>query len=460
MKIVEIVENLQEENSGTVILVKNGIFFVAIGKDAIFLSRKMGLKKTCMKDGLCKVGFLVKTADKYIEKMKKENISFALYIIDKNKISPEQIYRNIGEDNTEKKACLDCTNCVQRKETDTDIINKIRNQFNKQLTCEKLLEAHRQSQKGKTTKKEVILFNLKREEYINWLYGQLKNGTYKHGGYKIFYVHVPKERKIQVSRYIDRIVHRWIVDNFLKEYFMKSFIHNTYACIPERGMHKAVLDLQRTMKHCKRIWGEYYIIKMDVAKYFQNVDRKILLEILERKIEDEKLLNLIDKIIYSSEGEKGLPIGNYTSQTFANIYLNELDQYIKHDLRVKYYFRYMDDFIILVKEKEKAIKLLTLIRKFLDKRLKLQLNSKTQIIKSKNGVNYCGYKVNEYRLKIRDRGKRNLKLKIKQLDTMIRKGKISSEEAYKYITGHIGYINIANVKTLTSTLFYEEEQFY
>ena len=127
MKFVEIVENLQEENSGTVILVKNGIFFVAIGKDAIFLSRKMGLKKTCMKDGLCKVGFLVKTADKYIEKMKKENISFALYIIDKNKISPEQIYRNIGEDNTEKKACLDCTNCVQRKETDTDIINKIRN---------------------------------------------------------------------------------------------------------------------------------------------------------------------------------------------------------------------------------------------------------------------------------------------------------------------------------------------
>lgn len=336
----------------------------------------------------------------------------------------------------------------------------IRNEFDKRLTYEKLLEAHKLSQKGKTTKREVILFNLKKEEYINWLYNKLKDGTYEHGGYKIFYVHVPKERKIQVSRYIDRIVHRWIVDNFLKEYFMKSFISNSYACIKEKGMHMAVLDLQKTMKKCQTHWGEYYILKMDVAKYFQSVDRKILLNILARKIKDEKLLNLIKKIIYSSEGEKGLPIGNYTSQTFANIYLNELDQYVKHILKAKYYFRYMDDFIILTKDKMEAVRLLNLIKKFLDKELQLHLNSKTQVIKNKNGVNFCGYKVKENRLKIRDRGKRNLKIKIRHLTAMIRKGKISTEEAYKFITGHLGYITIANVKMLTDKLFYNEDMFY
>lgn len=257
----------------------------------------------------------------------------------------------------------------------------IRNEFDKYLSYEKLEEAHRLSQKGKTTKKEVILFNLKKEEYIKWLYEQLKSGTYEHGGYRIFYIQIPKKRKIQVSRYIDRIVHRWIVDNFLKQHFMNSFIYNSYACIKNKGMHMAVLDLQKSMKHCKRIWGEYYILKMDISKYFQSVDRKTLVKILNRKIKDQKLMNLLEKIIYSSESEKGLPIGNYTSQTFANIYLNEVDQYIKHNLKCKFYFRYMDDSIILVKTKSEAKILLEKIKKFLEQNLLLKLNSKTQIIK-------------------------------------------------------------------------------
>ncbi|MBP3597395.1 MAG: RNA-dependent DNA polymerase [Clostridia bacterium] len=333
----------------------------------------------------------------------------------------------------------------------------IRNEFDKNLTYEKLAEAHKLSQRGKTCKKEVILFNLKKEEYLKWLYNELKNGTYKHGGYRIFYVTVPKRRKVEVSRYIDRIVHRWLVDNFLKKYFINSFIYNSYACIKNKGMHTAVLDLQKAMKHCKRVWGDYYILKMDVAKFFQNIDRQILMNIVKKKIRDEKLLNLITKIVYSSEGEKGLPIGNYTSQTFANIYLNEVDQFIKHKLKCKYYFRYMDDSVILVKDKAEAIQCLKDIEYFLNTKLELVLNSKTQILKDKQGVNFCGYKVNENRLKIRDRGKRNLKLKLQKLEKSIKRREISSREAYKYITGHIGYINIANVKNLTNKLFYVKE---
>ena len=332
----------------------------------------------------------------------------------------------------------------------------IRNQYDTKLTYENLMKAHIESRKGKSLRKEIILFNLKQEEYIMWLYEQLKNRTYKHSGYTTFYVTEPKLRIIEKSIYMDRIVHRWYVDNFLKEYFVKSFINTSYACIENRGMHKACLDVQNTMKHCKRIWDHYYIIKMDVAKYFQNIDKEILYNILQRKIKDKKLLWLTEEILNSNGKEKGLPIGNYTSQCFANIYLNEIDQYAKHNLKIKYYFCYMDDTVALVRTKKEAIQKLELIRNFLREKLKLELNSKTQIFKNTQGVNFCGYKINEYRLKIRVKGKKKLKNKIKKLKYEIRTNQINSKEAHKYLAGHFGYIDIANVKNLIEKLFYIE----
>lgn len=329
----------------------------------------------------------------------------------------------------------------------------IRNQFDKYLTYENLMKAHKLSRKGKTNKREVILFDLKQEEYIEWLLEQLKTGEYKHGGYRNFTITIPKERNVQASRYIDRIVHRWVVDNFLKPYFEVQFINTTYACIKDRGMHLAAIQIQKTMKHCKRIWGNYYILKMDVAKYFQSIDKNILFEIMKRKIKDYKLLELMKKIIYSTQGEKGMPIGNYTSQTLANIYLNEVDQYIKHKLKCKYYFRYMDDSIILLKTKNETIEILKKIKTFLKEYLDLELNSKTQIFKSKQGVNFCGYKINEYRLKIRTRGKQNLKQKVKYLEKEIKEGNMSTQDAYRYLSGHIGYMKIANTKKLEDKLF-------
>ena len=330
----------------------------------------------------------------------------------------------------------------------------IRHEFDKYLTYDNLMKAHLLSRKGKNYKKEVILFNLKQEEYIRWLYEQLKNGTYQHGGYRVFDIHYPKERKIEASRYMDRIVHRWIVDSFLNRYFVNQFINTSYACIKNRGMHKASLDVQKAMQHCKRIWQDYYILKMDVRKYFQNIDKDILMNILKRKVKDEKLVDLLEKIVYSNSGKKGLPIGNYTSQIFANIYLNEVDQYIKHELKVKYYFRYMDDSVIFVKAKEEAIEILNKIKIFLNKKLELRLNDKTQIFKSRQGVNFCGYKINEYRLKLRDRGKKAVKKKVKYLKEEVKKGNMSSKEAGRYICGHLGYMKYANTRNLEETIFY------
>lgn len=332
----------------------------------------------------------------------------------------------------------------------------IRNLYFKYLTYEKLLEAHFKSKKGKGYRKEIILFDLKQEEYIIWLLEELQNKTYKHGGYSTFYVTEPKIRKIEKSKYIDRIVHRWLVDNFLEPAFVSQFISTSYACLKGKGMHKACLDLQKTMKHCQRTWNDYYILKMDIAKYFDNINKAILLKILERKIKDKDILWLIKEILYVQKRKKGLEIGNYTSQMFANIYLNEIDQYIKHTLKVKYYFRYMDDSVLLVRTKQEAKKVLEMIKTFLKENLELELNKKTQIFKSKQGVNFCGYKINAYRLKIRDKGKRKLKKKVKDLKENIKQGNLTSKEAHIYLVGHLGYIKIANTHNLESKLFYQE----
>lgn len=192
---------------------------------------------------------------------------------------------------------------------------------------------------------------------------------------------------------------------------------------------------------------------MDIKKYFDNINKNILYEILKRKVTDEKLLWLLREIIYSNDGETGLAIGNYTSQVFANTYLNEVDYYVKQTLKQKYYYRYLDDSLILTRTKEEAKECLKKIRIFLKENLQLELNQKTQIFKSKQGVNFCGYKINEYRLKIRDRGKRKLKKKIKTLKWQIKEGLLSSKEAKKYLCGHMGYIKIANINNLSNKLF-------
>ena len=183
----------------------------------------------------------------------------------------------------------------------------------------------------------------------------------------------------------------------------------------------------------------------------------ILLKIIERKIKDKNILWLIKEILYVQKREKGLEIGNYTSQIFANIYLNEIDQYIKHKLKIKYYFRYMDDSILFLQTKKEAIEALKKIKEYLKENLELKLNKKTQIFKDKQGVNFCGYKINENRLKIRDKGKRKLKKKVKKLKQQIKEEKITSKEAYKYLAGHMGYIEIADTYMLEESLFYKEE---
>lgn len=213
-------------------------------------------------------------------------------------------------------------------------------------------------------------------------------------------------------------------------------------------MHKAALDLQTGMRKMKKSYREYYILKMDVKKFFNSIDKKILYNILKKRIKDKKVLWLIREVLCAQDRPKGLEIGNYTSQTFANIYLNEVDQYATKVLKVNKYYRYMDDTVILVKTKQEAKEILKNIKIFLKEKLDLELNDKTNIFKSKQGVNFCGYKINEYRIKVRAKGKNRFKKKVKNIEKEIKEGNLSSKEARTYLTGHLGYFNIANTYEL------------
>ena len=271
----------------------------------------------------------------------------------------------------------------------------IRNVFNSKLDFKLFLEAEKRASNTRRYRSDVIKFEINLEVNIVNLIESIRNNKYKVGKYREFKIYEPKIRTIRCLPFIDRIVHQWYVNEFIKPYFVCRFINDSYACINGRGTHLAVKSLQKYMRIYKRRYNDYYVIQCDIKKFFESINRDILFNILSKKIKDKLLLEFTKKIIYENNDFRGIPIGNYTSQYFGNIYLNELDYYIKHELRIKYYVRYLDDFILLVENKDRANKILDKIRIYLRDVLDLELNKKTKIYPHKLGINFCGYIIYE-----------------------------------------------------------------
>lgn len=335
---------------------------------------------------------------------------------------------------------------------------KIKNIYDDALTYEKIYQAYILSKKGKSSRLDVIQFSLNYEERLNEMLEELKNMSYSFDSYNLFYIYEPKKRKILSAPFKDWIVHTWYVENFLKPYFVPSFIFHSYACIENKGMHRCALEVRKGINKCNRIYPLGYILKMDISKYFENIDRDILYNLICKKIADKKVLSLTRKILDSTKKYdvvcgKSLPIGNYSSQMFANIYLNSLDKYLKEILRLKFVYRYMDDVVIILESKAKAKEVLKLITIFLKEELKLTLNSKTNIFKISQGVNFCGYKINVKRMKIRNSGKKKLVKKMKCIRYMAETGKIDISYAKKLLTGYVGYMKIADVDGIVKKYF-------
>lgn len=225
------------------------------------------------------------------------------------------------------------------------------------------------------------------EENLIQLQNELLWGLYRLGDFYTFIKYEPKRREINALPYRDRIVQSAIC-NVIEPEIIKTFIYDSYACIKDKGALKAANRLSYFMSKGD---SEYYL-KCDITKYFYNVDLDIAFELYKRHISDVRTLNLIFQILHKDNPEKGIKIGNRLSQLTANLYLNELDRFIKHHLKVKYYVRYMDDFI-LTGTKAELKRALKEIISFLDEVLHLKLNDKTTIDKCAKGIEFVGYKI-------------------------------------------------------------------
>lgn len=266
------------------------------------------------------------------------------------------------------------------------------------ISIENLFQAWKEFKNGKRNKRDVQFFERHLEDNLFDLCFTLKSKSYKHGGYFEFFVNDPKRRHIHKAEVNDRIVHH-LLYKYLYSLFDKTFIYDSYSCRLDKGTHRAVKRLEKYARIVsKNYTQDCWILKLDIKKFFASVDHEILTKIIAKKVKDENILWLINEILTSFRTDInkdiGIPLGNLTSQIFANIYLNELDQFIKHNLKIKYYVRYADDFIILNTEKLQLKPNLIALGNFLQDSLKLQLHPKKIILrKLTQGIDFCGYVV-------------------------------------------------------------------
>lgn len=324
--------------------------------------------------------------------------------------------------------------------------------FYEKLKFSNMLEAYERSREKKHNRKEVIVFEMNCVSNIMEILKSLNDGTYRVGKYREFIIYEPKKRLIQSLPFRDRVVQQWYVEEFIKPIFVPKFIQDSYACINGRGVHSAVKKLNKYMYNFSKKQPDFYILKCDIAKYFYSINKEILYHIIERYIKDKEVLALTKMLIYHDNEPVGIPIGNYTSQYFANIYLNQLDHFIKERLRVKYYVRYMDDFVLLLENKEKCKEILTQITGFLHKELGLTLNKKTNYFKAKQGVRFCGYKVYDNRILLLKENKNKIKKKIKIWNKLYHENKLDLKETALKLNSWIGHAQNADTYHLVKEM--------
>jgi retron-type reverse transcriptase len=291
-----------------------------------------------------------------------------------------------------------------------------KNLFDEIISAENLFLAWDKFKNGKRNKKDVQLFEWNLEENIFKLHRDLKNKIYKHGAYHSFKIRDPKLRDIHKAQVRDRILHHAIFQ-VLNPIFEPGFISASFSCREGYGTHKGVQYLQDTLRKATQNGRvSCFALKCDIKKFFDTIDHDILIEILEKRICHSREsgnpefgtwipgqarndnMDLLKKVINSFSA--GLPLGNLTSQLFANVYLNELDQFAKHKLKIKYYIRYADDFVVFSQDKEYFENLIPIISEFLKSELKLTLHPNKVFIKTlSSGVDFLGW-VNFYNHRI------------------------------------------------------------
>jgi retron-type reverse transcriptase len=260
------------------------------------------------------------------------------------------------------------------------------NLFEKAFSKENLYSAYLDARKGKRKKKACFEFEINLGANLNSLYDRIHNGSYKPDPYFKFVVYEPKERIIHAPSFRDIVVQHAIYRT-VYDIFDRGFINTSFACRKGYGTHKASDYTQRVLRCCD---DNEYTLKLDIRKFFHSVDRDILRQLIARKIKDNRMLDIM-MLFTKKDGSTGIPIGNLLSQIYATIYLSPLDHYIKRNFKVKYYVRYVDDFVLFGLTRDECLRYRVQIIGLIKERLKLEL-SKSTIQKVKRGVNFVGYR--------------------------------------------------------------------
>jgi retron-type reverse transcriptase len=315
--------------------------------------------------------------------------------------------------------------------------------FEKIVSLNNLLLAWREFRRGKRNKLDVQAFEHRLEDNLFKLHRELTSKTYRNDQYDSFFITDPKLRHIHKASVKDRVAHQAIF-RVLYPIYEKTFISDSYSCRIDKGTHRGVARLERFLwqtSHNLKI--PTYALKCDVKKFFDAVDHKVLVGLIKHKSHDLSTLWLIGQVVDSFETTpgKGLPLGNVTSQLFSNIYLNELDQFVKHKLKAKHYLRYCDDFVILSNDREYLEGLIPKLAGFLDEKLKLKLHERKIIIrKYSEGVDFLGYVTLPHFRILRTKTKHRMMRKLRYRVADFEQGSISESKLNQTVQSYLGVL--------------------
>lgn len=324
------------------------------------------------------------------------------------------------------------------------------------ISFENLLSASQKAQKGKRFKENTARFNLNLEKELFRLQKELAEKTYRPGKYKEFVIYEPVKRIISAAPYRDRVVHHALC-NIIEPLFDRTFIYDSYANRKDKGTHKAIERFNAYKRKYR------YVLKCDIKKYFPSIDHEILYNIIKRKIADKDVLWLISIIINNSnpqesvfdyfesddlmtpyERKRGLPIGNLTSQFFANIYLNKLDHFVKDGLRCKAYLRYVDDFVVFGNDKKELWNIkMNIDRNLQGLRLKLH-PKKTRVFPVSQGCEFLGFYIYPNLIKLKKANVRFFEKRMKMMQMSYRRKDIPLTRVKQSVQGWIAHAQYAN----------------
>ncbi len=330
---------------------------------------------------------------------------------------------------------------------------RARGLFERLVEFPHLLRAFRGAARRKRRSRELLAFRHELEPRLWAMRRDILAGPYPWGAYRTIILRDPKSRVIRAAPFADRVLHHAIVD-LLDPIARRGFIDDTYACLPERGVHRAVA---RFVAFARERAGRGYLLQCDISRYFASVDHGILLGLLERKIADRPMVDLLRGLIaHGAEREGvGMPIGNLTSQLFANLYLDPLDHFVRERLRVRHYLRYMDDFVLLGPDRVAAWEYHGAIEEFLRDRLRLVLNARRTVVaplaRSHDVLGYVHRAGGG--LRVRRRSVHRLWRRLGALERRHRRGEVEWSAVRASIASWVGLACHANAFTLSRALF-------